>query len=200
MSPSSELIERRRRQILEAASRVFVRAGFKDASMDDIVTEAGLSKGGLYWYFNSKEELITALLDNFFDQELVHVRASLEGDSPAHEKLLRFSDLMIEELKRMQPFMPILLEFISLAARKQSVLQRLNRYFHNYLGIVTPIIQEGIEAGEFRPVGAQKAAVAVGAILEGTILLWVYDPQTVNFEEYIASNMRLLLSGLQAEA
>ncbi len=200
MSPSSELIERRRRQILEAASRVFARAGFKDASMDDIVTEAGLSKGGLYWYFNSKEELITALLDNFFDQELVHVRASLEGGSPAHEKLLRFSDLMIEELKRMQPFMPILLEFISLAARKQSVLQRLNRYFHNYLGIVTPIIQEGIEAGEFRPVGAQKAAVAVGAILEGTILLWVYDPQTVNFEEYIASNMRLLLSGLQAEA
>ncbi|NIM07542.1 MAG: hypothetical protein GTN65_18490, partial [Armatimonadetes bacterium] len=138
--------------------------------------------------------------DRIFDRELAHVRASLEAGGSAQEKLLLFSDFMIEELKGMQPLMPILLEFFSLAARKKHVMRRLNQYFRNYLEILTPVIQQGIEGGEFRPVKAESAAIAVGAILEGTILLWVYDPETVDFEEFIASNVRLLLSGLRREA
>jgi len=52
--------EVRRNQILDAATAVFARLGFERARMDDIVEASGLSKGALYWYFNSKEEIITA--------------------------------------------------------------------------------------------------------------------------------------------
>ncbi|MDL1899078.1 helix-turn-helix transcriptional regulator [Anaerolineae bacterium CFX7] len=54
MSPRANVSAARKAQILDAAAAVFARKGFYQASMDDIVEEAGLSKGALYWYFKSK--------------------------------------------------------------------------------------------------------------------------------------------------
>ncbi|MEV4274629.1 TetR/AcrR family transcriptional regulator [Actinoplanes xinjiangensis] len=51
----------RRRQILDAAGRCFVRNGFHQTSMQDVIKEAGLSVGAFYRYFKSKNELITAI-------------------------------------------------------------------------------------------------------------------------------------------
>ncbi|HJU98287.1 MAG TPA: TetR/AcrR family transcriptional regulator, partial [Jiangellaceae bacterium] len=53
--------ERRRRQILDAARRCFVRNGFHQTSMQDILGAAGLSAGALYRYFGSKEEIVEAI-------------------------------------------------------------------------------------------------------------------------------------------
>ncbi len=58
MVSKSELTEIRREQILEAATSVFARFGVYKARMDDIVEEAGLSKGAVYWYFKSKDEIL----------------------------------------------------------------------------------------------------------------------------------------------
>ncbi|WP_328470185.1 TetR/AcrR family transcriptional regulator [Actinoplanes sp. NBC_00393] len=51
----------RRQQILDAAARCFVRNGFHQTSMQDVIKEAGLSVGAFYRYFKSKNELITAI-------------------------------------------------------------------------------------------------------------------------------------------
>ncbi|MEV6343565.1 TetR/AcrR family transcriptional regulator [Actinoplanes sp. NPDC051851] len=51
----------RRQQILDAAVRCFVRAGFHQTSMQDVIGEAGLSVGAFYRYFKSKNELIMAI-------------------------------------------------------------------------------------------------------------------------------------------
>jgi AcrR family transcriptional regulator len=52
----------KRRQIMDGARQVFLSAGFDGASMNDIVRAAGVSKGTLYAYFNSKEELFEAII------------------------------------------------------------------------------------------------------------------------------------------
>ncbi len=52
----------KRRQVLDGARRVFLADGFDGASMNDIARVAGVSKGTLYVYFNSKEELFEALI------------------------------------------------------------------------------------------------------------------------------------------
>ncbi len=61
-----------------------------------------------------------------------------------------------------------------------------------------PVIQQGIETGEFRHADAQEVAIAIGAIMEGTILLWVYDKSMVDPEQHIRSGMKLLLEGVKA--
>ena len=52
----------KRRQIMEGARQVFLSAGFDGASMNDIARAAGVSKGTLYAYFNSKDELFEAII------------------------------------------------------------------------------------------------------------------------------------------
>lgn len=59
---SEEHLERRRKQILEAAQRCFTRKGFHDTSMQDVFAEAELSAGAVYRYFASKNDIIFALI------------------------------------------------------------------------------------------------------------------------------------------
>ena len=57
MPPRPDLSAERRAQIVRAALTCFSRKGYAKTTMDDIVAESGLSKGSLYWYFESKDEL-----------------------------------------------------------------------------------------------------------------------------------------------
>ena len=70
MSPRPDVSEERKDQIIQAAINVFTRRGIHQARMDDIVTETGLSKGTLYWYFKSKDDIIVAISDMLFGHEL----------------------------------------------------------------------------------------------------------------------------------
>lgn len=60
---SSQAKAERRKQILEAAKVCFARKGYEQASVDDVCECAGLSKGAVYLYFKTKDELIWAIID-----------------------------------------------------------------------------------------------------------------------------------------
>lgn len=69
----------RREHIIDAAERAFVRHGFHATTMHDICREAGVSPGGLYTYFASKEQLIVGLCDrekDRFSKDLAKLSAS----------------------------------------------------------------------------------------------------------------------------
>jgi AcrR family transcriptional regulator len=78
-----EHLDARRQQILDAARRCFVRNGFHATSMQDILSEADLSAGGLYRYFRSKEEIIVAIAQNV----LASIAETIEVALPADEAL-----------------------------------------------------------------------------------------------------------------
>jgi hypothetical protein len=76
----------------------------------------------------------------------------------------------------------------------------LKKYINRYLDVLIPIIQRGIDSGEFRKVDTREVAIAMGAMIEGTLLLWVYDSSLVDPQHHIHSGMKLLLEGVQARA
>src|SRR5579859_5874064 len=125
MSPRPDVTEERRAQILEAATRVFSRMGLDQARMDDIVAESGLSKGALYWYFKSKDDIIAAILDSLFNREMSALEALLAAEGPAVERLLAFVAQTAAEVQAMMHLRPILYEFYALAFRNQAVRQAL---------------------------------------------------------------------------
>ena len=85
-TPTTRKGQRTRRKILEAAGRVFARDGYVDARMLDIATEAGLSTGGLYRYFDNKTDVMAALIadihEHFFEAS-GHTRPLLKTDPVA---------------------------------------------------------------------------------------------------------------------
>jgi len=196
MSPRPDVSEERKTQILAAATKVFTERGFADARMDDIVTEAGLSKGALYWYFDSKDAIIISILDQIFDYETGQVRELLERENSAKLKLEVFIETMVKDLEKMKPLMPIFFDFWSLSLRKKTINQAIKKYYQRFLDMIEPIIEDGIEQGEFRSVNVKETAVAIGAMYEGTILFYVYFPDFIDFENQFRSNLELILEGL----
>jgi AcrR family transcriptional regulator len=197
MSPKRGISDERKNQILEAAMVVFSRNGFQGARMDDIVAESGLSKGTLYWYFDSKEEIIISLLTRIFDQEMTDLVAIKNKPGTASERLLQFTKDSINSLEQMLGALPITFEFYAMAFRHEGVREKLKTYFRQYLEEISPLIQQGIERAEFREVNPLEVAIATGAIIEGTLLLWIYDEANVDLDKHTLAAMEMLLEGIR---
>jgi AcrR family transcriptional regulator len=198
MSPRPDVSDERKSQILTAAEEVFTEKGFDQARMDDIAEQTGLSKGTLYLYFKSKDDLIIAILDRLFQLEFRQMEKLVVSDKPARQCIDEFTDLATRDITAMLRLMPIAYEFLALAFRNKYVQRALKQYLNRYLEILIPIVQRGIDSGEFRAVDAREVALAAGAIFEGTILLWVYDKTAVDPIRHIHSSIRLLMEGVQA--
>jgi len=200
MSPRPNVTDERKNQIISAAEDVFTQKGFDEARMDDIAEETGLSKGTLYLYFKSKDDLIIAILDRMFQREFKQLEILQQGNLPATAALQELTNQLTKDILGMIRLIPIVYNFLALAFRNKTVQKALKKYVNRYMDILIPIIQGGIDSGEFRQVDAREVAVACGAIIEGPLLLWVYDKSLVKPEVHIHSGMNLLLEGIQARA
>lgn len=176
---------------------VFARHGFQRARMDDIVEESGISKGGLYWYFKSKDDIIAAILDRLFDRGLDEYNEIAQAKSPVSDRLALVNKLVVVEVDRFMQLLPITLEFYAIAARSKSVRQALQGYLEMYIQALAQLIQEGVDAGEFRPVDAASVALSLTAFYEGLMLLKVVDPDGVDYESVAENHMQTVLEGLR---
>ncbi|HEX5503244.1 MAG TPA: TetR/AcrR family transcriptional regulator [Thermomicrobiales bacterium] len=198
MAPRPDVSAERRDQILDAASTVFARLGLHRARMDDIAAESRLSKGALYLYFKSKDDLIAAILRRIYDHELRAVRAAQTDTGPASQRLLALADHMTAQVRSLAILLPIWFEFYALAGRQRAVRQALVGYFHEYRDLLAALIERGCAQGEFRPVDPAQTATTFIALLEGVTLLWAVEPEAFDVAEQARSAVRLLLAGLAA--
>ena len=74
--PTTPKGQRTRQTILDAASKVFTRDGYVDARMSDVAAEAGLSLGGLYRYFENKEDLFASVIRDLHEELFRRSRSS----------------------------------------------------------------------------------------------------------------------------
>jgi AcrR family transcriptional regulator len=195
--PRPDASEERISQIIEASLAVFAREGFAQARIEDIARQAGLAKGTVYLYFKSKDAIIAAILKVLFRQEMRFLKAHQRSDAPVREQFLELTRQMAGSLDRMQPFLPIVLEFYSLAGRRADVREFLIEAFNEYRAILAALIQQGIDRGEFRVVDAGSVAITHTALFEGLALLWAVSPQGADWKEQAEAAMHLLLEGLQ---
>ena len=200
MKPRPDISQERKNQIIDAAMTVFSKMGFSKARMDDIVEESGLSKGTLYWYFKSKDDIIIAILENLFEREFADLEPILgQTEGTISQRLSQFVEYTVSDIQRMLKLMPLAYEFYALAFRQTAVRQALKSYLYHYLEMLDPVVQEAIERGEFRPVDPRDVSIALGAIVEGTILLWVYDPEIVDIDHHAQFATSVFLDGLKTK-
>jgi len=197
MSPRKDVSEERRNQIMEAAEEVFNAKGLSKSRMEDIAEKTGLSKGTLYLYFKSKDNLIIAIFDRIFGGLFKKDKPQSIEKFSAVESIRNFTDEAIKDYLRVLYMFPVAYEFLALAFRNGTVQKALKRYFNDYMDELIPIIQIGVDSGEFRQVDPNEVALAVGAIIEGTILLWVYDKSRVDPKTHIRSGIDLLIEGIR---
>jgi AcrR family transcriptional regulator len=162
-----------RRRILEAAREVFFRDGFMAANLDDVARGAGVAKGTLYRYFDSKAELYVAVLAHngeIFEQKL-RERAEAPGASPP--ELIRamgrfYFDHWMSNREYFQIFWAIENQPV-IGQLPQGVIEEVTKLWEKCLRILAETVQRGVDEGDFGECDPWEVADILWTLANGLI-------------------------------
>ena len=95
-------------RIMDAARKVFAEYGHDRANMRLIARSAGISVGGLYLYFKNKDDLLISLFEEEFGKFVENMRAELEQEKDALQKIKRFAIIHLSIVSRQQQLAEVL--------------------------------------------------------------------------------------------
>jgi AcrR family transcriptional regulator len=198
MSPKVDVADERRAHIIQAALVCFTRKGYNNTTMDDIVAESGLSKGSLYWYFKSKDDLFAEALLSVFADVGQEAMAALEQCLTASDKLRAMAQATVDFAKKVEGFFSLFLEFWASSPHREEAGKLWVGLLFQYKDIVVEIIEEGVRSGEFKPVDAEQLVWAMMAAYDGLAAYIALIPD-MDLEQVSQTFVETLLSGLAAD-
>ena len=191
--PKPDVSAERVPQIVEAAMKVFARKGFAAARMEDIAQEAGLSIGGVYWYFKGKDDVIVGIMQAIIDADVKTLRNLLDASGTVRDRLAQYVLATIEEAIETTP---LSYELYGLALRDTKVRKHIRSFFTAYRDVLAEFVRQGIQRGELRDVDANLAATTFAALYEGMLEMALLDPKSVDAETTLPAALDLLMAGL----
>ena len=197
-SKREQMREERRQKILDSALAVFSQKGFHASNVSDVAAHAGVSQGTIYWYFNSKEELFDAAIMGFFAGFGAEMGAILQEGGTATAKLRALANSMDDFVVNAQQVFGVFLGYWASSQDRQGSAKFWVDLLHEYTGGVVSIIQEGINAGEFREIDAEALVWAISAAYDGLAAYMMFVPD-INIRRVSRVFIDTLLRGLQAE-
>jgi AcrR family transcriptional regulator len=152
--------------------RCFGDRGYHVATMDELARAAGLSKGSLYWYFRSKEDLLLALFDSFSQEVLASFQELERSGQPVIEGLAHVGSATIERLGAALPMTRAWLEFLA----HPEARQRMARDYDEVRARLARLLSRAAERGELRPIDVESTAAGFVAAVEGLLVQAFVDP------------------------
>lgn len=198
-SQREQVRQERRQQILEAALSVFSQKGFHAANVSDVAAEAGVSQGTIYWYFKSKDELLTAALLSLFGDIAQGALAAVEKRTTASGKLRALAESLVGLVDMAEGVFTLFLEFWGSSPRRDEVARVWVDVLVEYKDIVVGIIDEGVRNGEFKPVDSEGLVWAIMAAYDGLAAYGMLVPE-LDLDAASRAFVETLLQGLQLDA
>ncbi len=136
-------------KILKAALKLFEKKGYVGASVNDILKEAGVTKGSFYHYFQSKDDLLFLIHDEFIEYELQMANKVISCQKlTCKEKLRRLNLVVWDSLHKYKENFSIFFQESKYIENDKFTNIRLKR--EQFERCFTQVIDEGIKKGEFR--------------------------------------------------
>jgi len=190
-------------EILDAALAVFAEKGYAAARMDDIAQRAGVTKGTIYLYFESKEAVFRGLVQESIGATIQGVTAAAAQFEGSAVDLLRMVLRGIGTFVHTSDRVVLPKIFIAEAGNFPSLAEFYRReVVDRGLGLLTSIIARGIRRGEFRDVAPEHAAkLCIAPIL--VAVFWRttfarFDTVPYDLDGLIETHIDVLLRGLAA--
>ncbi|MCX8128724.1 MAG: TetR/AcrR family transcriptional regulator [Clostridia bacterium] len=160
--------------ILNAAVDEFLDKGYENASMESIARKAGVSKGGLYHHFRSKDEVL--LYANEKLNEPVDAMKSLIKEHPCVEEGLKFFIRSYLEYWTVHK-KELIFFFLSMtkALSYSGIFNLYEKYLEEHIDFFSGLFRKGIESGEFIQHDTRASAVALISALDGVLAYLVLD-------------------------
>jgi TetR/AcrR family transcriptional regulator, fatty acid metabolism regulator protein len=189
LAERTQAVEEKRRQLLDAAVRVFARKGFHASRVGDIAEEAGVAHGLLYHYFRSKDEVLEAVFDENWSVLLARIASVEETGEPAVDQLRHIAAIVLRTWLHLPDVVRVVVrEF----GRSPEVAERIG-VLAQPIYAIERVIARGIERGEFRQdIDPVFAATVVYGSIDELLTAWVLG-RLPGSEEDVAAAERTLL-------
>jgi len=197
---NEQMREESRKKILSTAARLFSQQGFFTIRIAEIASEAGMSPGNIYWYFESKEEILKALLQSVFDRvEQILVEAETWPGSGL-EKLNHLIDLELDYLQEHGDFFQIYMSILGHGG--DAFLKdlgfdtvQIGLGYHQHLA---KLLNEAIQDGAIPPLDPNVLSMFFFSIFNGMLVTYGQDWQQVPPAIIHQAVLRLLGAGGEA--
>jgi TetR/AcrR family transcriptional regulator, fatty acid metabolism regulator protein len=164
----------RRRQILDAAIRVFARQGFHACRVSDIAREAGVAYGLVYHYFKSKEQVLNELFSERWSLLLAAIEEVDARPIPPREKLDAVAGFIIDSYRHDPELMKVIVVEVTRAANSFG-RTHLPEIRHAY-DLIAKIVSDAQAAGSFRSdVDPTYASMWFYGAIEQLLSGWVFE-------------------------
>jgi AcrR family transcriptional regulator len=198
LTDRSVIQEEKRRQILDAAVRVFGRRGFHTSRVGDIAEEAGVAHGLLYHYFSSKDEVLATIFRENWAELLSRLELVETADEPADEKLRGIAKILLRTWRNNPELVTVMVREVARTAHVREQVDEIRAGF----ALIERVIDEGQQRSVLRSdVDARLASWIFYGALEEILTGWVMG-QLPDGEEEISGAERtvvdIVVGGLRA--
>jgi AcrR family transcriptional regulator len=156
--------------ILEAARRVFATKGFSQATVDDIASAAGVAKGTVYLYYESKRDIYFAALKFGIEQMYSKLDEELKKVSTPEEKLRTLIGVKLAYFDDNRDFFKIYYsELGNICIHPGTIDNEFKAMYLEQAKVVEAILKEGARKKIIRPVRTEQTAFAISDVIRGVV-------------------------------
>jgi len=198
LAERTQAVEDKRRQLLDAAVRVFARKGFHASRVGDIAAEAGVAHGLLYHYFRSKDQVLEAVFHENWSVLIARIASVEESDEPAADQLRHIAAIVLRTWLHLPDVVRVVVQEFG---RSPELAERIGELAQP-IEAIQRVIARGVERGEFRKdVDPRFAATVVYGSIDELLTAWVLGRLPSGEDDVATAEQTLLdvtLLGLQA--
>jgi AcrR family transcriptional regulator len=185
-----EYKEAAKTKIIEAARKVFTKKGYHDTTMDDIAKEIGVSKGALYSYFKSKEDL----LQEISLQNHQTLRDIINTACKSHDLTQALEEVYTQMTEKYGGNMHTNFEIIALAAHDSKTQKIIREDFRRDIDTVQTFLEDKMKHGTMRTdVNARILAELFTSLYMGTMAKLILGFDTKEVHNNWIESMLLIL-------
>jgi AcrR family transcriptional regulator len=191
--------EKRKREILENALDIFVEEGYEDATFQKIADRCGITRTTLYIYFKNKREIFLWSIKQLTETlEVVLIKIIMDKSLTDPEKLIAVLEVIVDKcVENRRLFSVLLLYLLQLQKQNQNPSERVRRRIIRLRHLLSKVIIDGINHGEFLDIDVKSANDMFYALIESVIFrLAILDEKNV---EEGKSSIRLAVAGISAK-
>jgi AcrR family transcriptional regulator len=189
--------EETRNRILDAALEAFARYGYDGTGVAEICRRAGVTKGGFYHHFPSKQAVFLEMLERWLEGIDAQLEAARAGGRTVPEELVRMTGMIRLVFQEAGGRLPIFLEFLTKAGHSPVVWQATVAPFRKYHRFFAQMVGDGIEEGSLRAIDPELASTVLVAFAVGVLTLGLLDPYRADWGQVAQGGMEMLLEGLK---
>jgi len=184
----------RRREILDAALRCFSKKGYHETTVNDIVKESKLTKGGIYWYFKGKKEIFMAVIEEYLREDKIFWEEILKKYKPGPELLIEAGSLYLKRCLEDKSFSAFYAEFSAEAYRDKAIKGRIANLYREWQRMIKGALDCAIQRGGMKPLDSESLANGIIALVDG--LKEQYWTNKIDYEKTWRTFARALLEGI----